>query len=85
MKEQSHLNNQRLLTELNSIVLIKYYNEFINLPIVHDKKQPLIRYFEENNKGDDFIVGDIHCQFKKLDKQLKEIGRIGNSMAFFNL
>ncbi len=44
------------------------------LHIVHKKEQPLIQYFEKNNVGDDFVVGDIHCQFNQLNRQLYEIG-----------
>lgn len=46
----------------------------VPLHIIHKKKQPLIQYFEKNQEGDDYVVGDIHCQFDQLNNQLEEIG-----------
>ena len=67
------MNDACFLKELNSIVIKKFYNQFVSLNIVHDKEQPLIQYFEPNKVGNDFVVGDIHNQFNQLTKQLTEI------------
>jgi len=72
--EYQELNDKCFMTELNSIVLKKFYHETVPLHVVHKKEQPRIQYFEKNQKGSDYVVGDIHCQFNQLERQLLEIG-----------
>ncbi|EPP7234721.1 metallophosphoesterase [Shigella flexneri] len=38
----------------------------------YDKYKP-IRYFDENRKGKDYVIGDIHGEFVKLISKLREI------------
>ena len=33
-----------------------------------------IRYYEKNSNGKDYVIGDIHGNFKQLEKQLLDIG-----------
>jgi len=61
-------------SELNSIILKKFYHEAVSLPVIHGKPYQSIQYFEKNQKGNDYVVGDIHCQFQQLEIQLDEIG-----------
>ena len=57
----------------NSIVLKKLLDKKISLPLLDEVEYPLIQYYDVNNKGTDYVVGDIHNQFKKLDQQLKKL------------
>lgn len=75
-------NNAKLISEsdayfeskLNSIVLKKFYNKTMSLPVPkRTLGSSLVQYYDKNETGNDYVVGDLHCQFDQLDKQLFEI------------
>jgi len=64
-------NDACFKTKRNSIVIKKFQYQTVPLP---GKDHPLIQYFGKNKLGHDYVVGDIHCQWNTLEKQLNEIG-----------
>ncbi len=58
----------------HSIILKKLLDKDTQLPLLNNESNvSLIQYFDENKKGCDYVVGDIHNQFNKLSKQLKAL------------
>ena len=59
---------------MKSITLKKFYNHLVTLNNLHTKEQAVVQKFEPNGIGTDFVCGDIHNQWDKLENQLKNIG-----------
>lgn len=45
----------------------------------------MIKHFEKNTKGRDFIVGDIHGMFRALDDKLREVNFCGERDRLFSV
>jgi serine/threonine protein phosphatase 1 len=57
------------MNEIKQALKLAFINEGIK-----EQEYPLIKTFEENTDGRDFVVGDIHGCFSQLSSQLERIG-----------